>query len=81
MGVLWSCCCGGERDGIASEPLLNNSSVYEPSNITDQQHNNPGSISASHIGAGDVPPINGSLRQIGKFLQKTYDIKMGMNYT
>merc|ERR1712059_39356 len=64
MGLLWSCCCGGERDGIASEPLLNNSSVYEPSNLADQQHNNPGNISASHIGGGDVPPINGSLRQI-----------------
>lgn len=63
MGVLWSCCCGGEREGIASEPLLNNSSVYEPSNLA-EQHNNPGNISTSHIGGGDIPQINGSLRQI-----------------
>ena len=70
MGVLWSCCCGGERDGIATEPLLNSSSVYEPSNLADQQHNNPGNISASHIGGGDVPSINGSLRQIGNIVHR-----------
>lgn len=63
MGALWSCCCGGERDGIASEPLLNNPEVYAPSNLPVDQYNNPGNIT-SHMGSGDGPDMNGSLRPI-----------------
>ena len=70
MGGLLSCCCGEERPGIRDEPLLRNSDVYEPSYTPVEQHNNPGNISTTHIGGGDVPPINGSFRQIGNIKQQ-----------
>lgn len=63
MGILWSCCCGGERDGIATEPLLRDPDVYAPSNIP-EQYNNPRNISTSNMIGGDGPEMNGSLRQI-----------------
>ena len=70
MGVLWSCCCGGERDGIATEPLLRDSDVYAPSNIQ-EQYNNPRNVSTSNMIGGDGPEMNGSLRQIGKTISKS----------
>jgi len=63
MGILWSCCCGGERDGIANEPLLSNPDVYAPSNVA-EQYNNPRNVSTTHMPSGDGPEANGSLRQI-----------------
>jgi len=63
MGILWSCCCGGERDGIANEPLLRDPDIYAPSNVSDQ-YNNPRNVSTSNMVGGDGPEANGSLRQI-----------------
>ena len=71
MGILWSCCCGGERDGIATEPLLRDPDVYAPSNIP-EQYNNPRNISTSNMIGGDGPEMNGSLRQIGKTVSKIW---------
>ena len=65
MGTLWSCCCGGESEGIATEPLLSNPEVYVPSNLPINQYNNTGNITSSHNGSGDGPERTGSLRQIG----------------
>ena len=80
MGILWSCCCGGERDGIANEPLLRDPDIYAPSNVSDQ-YNNPRNVSTSNMVSGDGPEANGSLRQIGNinhsFLQLSV---MKMNY-
>ena len=76
MGILWSCCCGGERDGIANEPLLSNPDVYAPSNVA-EQYNNPRNVSTTHMPSGDGPEANGSLRQIGNtiFLYKKLGIR------
>jgi len=64
MGILYSCCCGGEREGIAAEPLLRDPEVYTPSNVPIEQYNNPGNIASSHLGSNERPEINGSFRQI-----------------
>ena len=66
MGILWSCCCDNEAEGIVGgrdpdrQGLLTNPEVYAPS-LSVSQYNNAGQISASHNGSGDGE-VNGSLR-------------------
>ena len=73
MGILYSCCCGGEREGIAAEPLLRDPEVYTPSNVPIEQYNNPGNVPSSHLGSNERPEINGSFRQIGNYCQHNYN--------
>ena len=73
MGILYSCCCGGEREGIMAEPLLRDPEVYTPSNVPIEQYNNPGNVPSSHLGSNERPEINGSFRQIGKYFQHNHN--------
>ena len=78
MGILYSCCCGGEREGIEERPLLREPEVFTPSNVPIEQYNNPGNVPSSHLGSNERPEINGSFRQIGKYCQhnhNTYNIQ------
>ena len=79
MGILWSCCCGGERDGIANEPLLRDPDIYAPSNVSDQ-YNNPRNMSTSNMVSGDGPEANGSLRQIGNINNLLLYLSFMKNY-
>ena len=73
MGILYSCCCGGEREGIEERPLLREPEVYTPSNVPIEQYNNPGNVASSHLGSNERTEINGSFRQIGKFCQHNHN--------
>ena len=79
MGILWSCCCGGERDGVANEPLLRDPDIYAPSNVSDQ-YNNPRNVSTSNMVSGDGPEANGSLRQIGNINHSLLQFSVMKNY-
>ena len=80
MGILYSCCCGGEREGIAAEPLLRDPEVYTPSNVPIEQYNNPGNIVSSHLGSNERPEINGSFRQIGNYWQQNHNKCLSQYY-
>ena len=73
MGILYSCCCGGEREGIEERPLLREPEVFTPSNVPIEQYNNPGNVPSSHLGSNERPEINGSFRQIGNYWQQNHN--------